>query len=655
MATRKVGGYTGRILFVDLSERSTKIELIDPSLYRLFGGGYGTNSRIAYDFIEPGVDSMSPENPIIIGVGPIIGTGTVFSSKWTALTKWPVNGAVANACAGGRFGINLKKAGYDHLVIKGKSEKPVYLKVADNSVEICEANDLWGKDIYQTTDEIWKRYGKGFSVLSIGPAGENLAIETLALVDKVSTLGKGGLGALFGFKNLKAIIVNGTSELYVYDPERLKKINKLIIKEIAGSDLQKRLIEWGTMGGWPMLAKASSYKNWSAKCPHEALEELYSLEEYLKYKKKRMGDPNCPLPCKDCVKLPDGEFEGKETYASSLEGRIWNFATRCQVGGFEKAIYATGFCNRMGIDIRAITAHIDWAVDIFKRGVITKEDTGGIELDWNFETTMKLLDQVAENNGFGGILGGGILRAINKLGKETEEYSIHVKGMEPLVDPRLISLTPDAFFQVINPRGAHPTRSIVVPIIKKPPSFYRSWFENIGVSESVLNKIFVGGDPPEEFNLGRIVVYRENYRALMDSIGLGCVFPHAHSFLNIDRCVDIFNAVTGMDIGPQELLMIGNRSYNIQKVLNVREGFSRKDDRFPEQWYTPIYENGKKYVMTNCYNENELSREGCQELLTDYYDERTWNIERGVPTKESLLGLGLNSIANDLAQENLID
>lgn len=401
----KVGGYAGQILYIDLTTENIKKEPLDLDMAKKFLGGFGLSCKFAWDLLDPEVEPYSPDNMIFIGIGPIVGTSAPVSSKHSLMSKWPATGTISPASAGGDFGINVKLSGYDEVIVKGKAKKPVYIKISGDDVEICDAGDLWGKDTYETTDRLWERHGRHYAALAMGTAGERMVNTTLCLVDKLTSIGKGGLPAIMGSKNLKAFIAYGNKGIKVVDPERLKKQTRTILERFKRNPDYQKLINLGAMEGFKYWADIHgiSMNNWNGRFPTEEAYRLYSPEYYLEnVKAGRCADPTCPVGCKDHVKIKKGEYAGLEGWISSLYGRVVQMAGRCQVGSYEKSLKALEFFQRSGLCVHSYTALIDWAVDLYEKSILTKKDTGGVELKHDFETTMYLAEQANKHEGLGG-------------------------------------------------------------------------------------------------------------------------------------------------------------------------------------------------------------------------------------------------------------
>jgi len=651
----EIGGYTRNMLKIDLSSGGIKTDRLSMDLIKNFIGGYGTCTRLAYDLIKPGIDPLSPDNPIIISAGPLVGTPALSTSKTMAMYKYALNGVISHGSGGGEFGVRLKWAGFDHVIITGASEKPVYIDVYNDGAEIRDASHIWGKDTFEATGILWNEY-EDSSVLTYGSAGEKEVRTTTAFIDKCTTMGKGGLPAIMGSKKLKAIVTRGTKGVKVVDPERLIEIALPIIEHCKNQANYDKIIELGTMAGFEgwFAVQGASTKNWTDTLPVDEAYRLYGPDVYLKnFKYERIADPGCLAGCKDHVKIREGEFAGLEAWGSSLYGRLENFAARCQVGSFNRFVKCLEFCNRTSACIHNLTALIDWAIDLYKRGVITKEDTDGLELDWNYVTTMALLEKVVCNEGFGAILGKGFYGAIKAIGRGCEKYAIHVKGMEPLYDARVNRLSTVEFYEVIGPRGAHPSpggASTAYMTRDTPTSVYRKWAESWAIPEDALKRIF---NPPSQWKVQRLVVWADVKSAVENSLGIGCIRSRAVSSYDaapgggMNAYVEIYKAITGLDATASGFLAAGHRICDLLKLLNMREGFTRKDDKFPDRWFEPTKRHGKD-VWLEDYFGNRLTHEDCEKMLDEYYDERGWDIPLGIPTRQKLIENGLEDIASDL-------
>jgi aldehyde:ferredoxin oxidoreductase len=649
----EIRGYAGRVVKVNLTSGTIEIDPLSMETIREFIGPEGIMFRWAYDLISPQMDPFSEMSPIIIGTGPIVGTPVPASSRVFAFFRHPSYGTLETSHAGGDLGAMLKWSGYDYVIITGESDAPVYLNITDEDITLCDGSHLWGKDIFETTDALWAAHDNA-SVMAIGPAGEKLLNTTVALIDKVHTMGKGGLPAVMGSKKLKAIAIKGTKGIKIADPQRLKCIVVPIMERVKKDRNLERLIRLGTMVGFSVWfeRQGASRKNWAETFPVEEANRLYGLDIYEKsIKGERLACFACPAGCKDRVRIREGEFAGLETYGSSFYGRLENIGARTNVGSFNRFLKCFDYFQRMGLCVHDLSAIIDWAVDLYKHGIITKRDTGGLELDWNFETTMKLAEQAANNEGFGAVLGGGYLRAIEQIGRGSEKLAIHVKGMSPLYDARVNRLSITEFGQVVYPKGAHPGRAPIMALymtrdLEDAHVIARKWAESNALPLGAIARIF---RVPGRYNIGRLTKWTQERNLIFNSLGIGCERERGGIVYDIELAVEIFQAVTGLEITAEDLLRVATRSYNLLKVLNLREGFSRKDDKFPDRWFEPVIRHGQECRLEDYWGE-PLSRAQCEEILDDYYDESGWDSATGIPTKGKLMEVGLGNIAQELDQ-----
>jgi aldehyde:ferredoxin oxidoreductase len=306
----------------------------------------------------------------------------------------------------------------------------------------------------------------------------------------------------------------------------------------------------------------------------------------------------------------------------------------------------------MGVCIHETTALIDWAVDLYQHGIITKEDTDGLELDWDYETTIKLLEKVANKEGFGAILGEGYLGAIQKIGRDCDKFAIHIKGGSPLYDARVNRLQVTEFSQIINPRHGHPrttvpgtymTRDLSVDVFKKSA-------EGMGLSKKTMERIFSS----TQFNIGRLTKWAVERELYNDAVGSSCIRMRAGLYYDTQTTAEIYSAVTGLETTAGDLLKVGERAQVMYKLLNLREGFTRKDDKFPDRWFEPLVGlNGEEIFLEN-YFRNLLSREDCERILDDYYDELGWDVKLGIPTKKRIIEVGLGDIAEDMEKSGYL-
>ena len=347
----------------------------------------------------------------------------------------------------------------------------------------------------------------------------------------------------------------------------------------------------------------------------------------------------------------DPDLSGREIFISSLSGRLNNWASRCNVGSYSNLIKCQDLANRSGICVQTFSGLFDLSADLYERGIITKKDTEGIELKRDFTTTMTLLKQTIKKEGFGAFLADGYLSLIKKFGKQCESIAIHAKGMDVQADPRFNKLNTHEFYLVVNPRGSSPTKGVTESYLIKelPISLFKEWAERTGIPQIAIDRIFYSRD---RYHISRLAKHAEDWMILCDSLGVPCWERRINSFYNITKLKELLLCATGIDMSLEDLKAVGERGVNTEKILNVSEGFRRRDDRFPERWFDPILFDGKeKHAVT--YFGEAFTKEVAHQLLDDYYDERGWDISSGIPTITTLKKLKLSDLADDLKTKGL--
>lgn len=637
-------GYAGKTLNIDLGTKRIWEEELADEIIDNFIGGLGASFKIFYELHKPGIDPFAPENPLVIGCGPFVGTFLPGSAKTVAITKLPLTMTIGYAVAGMNLGHRLKYAGYDGVNVTDSSNSPVYIKIFDDSVEICDATFLWGRDIYETTNWFWDNFGTDCSVLAIGQAGENRVRMATALVDQVSSLGKGGLGAVMGSKNLKAIVVKGTKGLKVADSKRLRAFVDGLMRELKKASFTHELWEYGRMTVWDLRTLGFLYKNYTELFPSDKAKGLFGLEVYMsKVRKGRLACMSCPLGEKEVLKVREGDFQGLFTYISNWPGRTRDFGIRLALSSYNQNAKCIELMNRYGLCSHTTSAIIELAIDLYNKGIISKRDTNGMDLRLGFDTAIKLIEQIASRQGFGEILAEGFLGIIKKYGKEAEKHAVIVKGMDPQVDPRTGCLGPWEFEQIVNPRGARLQAASVSQVIG---SIYRSevdalkrFCKGIGVSEDELKSIFNEG----ECNIGRLTRHAEDWYVILTSLGICQESPTLEEspikkYFDLQGIAELYLWITGIEKSPGQLKKAGERGWNLFKIMNVLEGFDRKDDRIPQKWLEPLSEKMKlKDVL-----KRPLTRGDVESMLDDYYRERGWDVGTGIPSEQKCKELGFD-------------
>lgn len=612
-------GYAGSMLYIDLTRRTVRQEPLPARLIETFIGGYGINNKLAYDLIPPNIDPLAPENCIILGTGPFSGTLIPGSAKVLATTKFPLNNAFATAAGGESFALRLKSTGYDHVVISGRALEPVFLIIAGDSVELKEAGHLWGKDSSQTTDEL-RTHFEPCSIISIGPAGEKLVKCSVALVDKAATLGRGGLPAIMGAKNLKAIIaVQGSHPVRVADPTRFMALI---------NELHERIMRW--QGRQPLLEAGLAFTtDCSLQSPSP---QIMAVHQALR---NTLACPSCPLGEKSRVKLSRGKYSGLLTYMT----HFWmeEFGGGNPAEAYEQAVKYNDTLDRYGLCNMTFTYLFFLFCQLYQEGIVTREDSGGLELKPSLDTALTLAKMTAYREGLGNALAEGPVGAIHCIGKGAEKYLEHIKGQAIVIDPRLTTLGTMEFDQIVNPRGAH-VASGGSPSYDpgRPPGDFSRHAERMGASPEAIKRAVSS----TAFNPGRFVKFSEDWNALFNSLGL-CGRAFVNRFYHINTITELYSALSGREVSPASMMKAAERAWNLGKLLNVRAGFTRKDDQPPPTWTRPLDRAGKKYQLSDYYRAAPLTEEDLQKFLDDYYAERGYDMHTGIPLPEVLADLGL--------------
>ncbi|AKL96409.1 tungsten-containing aldehyde ferredoxin oxidoreductase Aor [Clostridium aceticum] len=597
-----MNGYAGKILRVDLSNKTVTTENLDHKTAEKFIGGRGLATKILMDEVDPNVDPLSPKNKLIFMTGPLTGTNTPTGGRYMVVTKSPLTGAVANSNSGGYWGAEMKFAGYDGIIIEGKAESPVYINIVDDKVEIKDAVHLWGKVVSETTEVLQKEHGEKVKVATIGPAGENLSLMAAIMNDRDRAAGRSGVGAVMGSKNLKAITVKGNGTVGVRDKNKLKEVFSRCIKKIKENGLTGQgLPTYGTAilvnvinenGVFPTNNFQLSTFDKSEEISGETLTE--------KYLTKKEACFRCPIACGRYCEVDDIKGGGPE-YET-----IWAFGADCGVSSMPDIIKANYWCNEMGLDTISAGATLAAAMELYQKGYIKKEEfAGGPELQFgNAEAVVEWTKRTGLSLGLGAKLAQGSYRLCESYG--VPEISMTVKKMElPAYDPRGIQ-GHGLQYATCNRGGCHVRGYMIAP-------------EIAGLPEK-LDRFSLEGKPVW------VKTFQDMFAAI-DSLGL-CVFT---SFaLDADDFADLYSAVCGTNLTGSDFLAAGDRVWTFEKLYNLKAGIDSSQDTLPQRLLKePIPDGPSKGWIHKL-----------DELLPEYYKVRGWDVN-GVPTVEKLKELGL--------------
>ena len=569
-------------------------------------GGRGLGAKILFDENKQGIDAFDPENRLIFVAGPYTGTHGSFTAFYNVTTKSPLTGAILAAHSGGHWGPMLRKTGYDGIILVGRSPEPVYLLLTDAGAELKSAADLWGKDVFETIDALEERHQRAKAAV-IGPAGEKRSRIAAIMNDHHRAAGRGGAGAVMGSKNLKAIVVHGAKAVPQADPERLKETFKEATKTVK--EKSAAFAKYGTSmvvgitgkaGAIPTRNLQTGYFPDFEKIGGDALIDNHFV--------KNMACARCPLHCGNATKAEKDyqvETEGPEYETLAM------FGANLENANLESIIMANNLCNQYGIDTISCADTIACAVELFDRGIISEKDTGGLTLSWGDHASMvRLVEMTGKVEGFGALVGEGSKRLAARYGKDAEQYAMNVKGMEfPGYDPRGIQGMSLAF--ATSTRGAcHLRATMYVPEL----------------FQGVLDRFTVKGKASTLKELQELFT-------VLDCMIL-CKFGARNAFANSwDNMVMLVNAATGRDYTVEKLKQVGERVWTIERLFNLREGFSRDDDTLPERLFdTPIHDGPSKGAVVN--------KEDFFNELEAYYALWGWSKD-GVPSNDALERLGL--------------
>lgn len=610
-----LGGYTRRVLRVNLSTGNISQEILPEEVLRKYIGGVGLAGKIFMEEASAQTTPLSPDNPLIFAVGPFTGTGVPTSGRHAVVARSPLTGIWGEADVGGKWGKEFKWAGYDVLVVTGSAAEPVYLSITNDKIEIRNASHLWGKDTFETNELLKGEAPTGAVSAVIGPAGERLVKFASIMHDGKDSraAGRTGLGAVMGSKKLKAIVVKGATRPSIFDAERLNESIKSKVKMIQDGTVSMR--NYGTSGG-ALGAEALGdlpIKNWQEGSWPEGAKKICGqslAESYLTGNYRCFA---CVIGCGREVKVNSERYGNIEGSGPEYE-TVGSLGAMCLIDDLEAIVYGNELCNRLGLDTISTGGAVAFAMEAYERGLITEKDTGGIKIEWgNPDSMIELIRQIGFCTGIGSLLGEGVKSAAEKLGGLALEFAIHVKGLEfPAHDPRAFNSL--ALTYATSNRGACHLQG------------FSHTFEK-GVTMPQLG-ILEGNDRFKVEGKGPFTAKLQDLCCMFDSLKL-CKFI-VFGGIKVDTIVEWLNYVVGWDMSIDEFLLAGERIFNLKRIFNNACSISRKDDTLP-----PRILSQKRRIGGAADNLPPLGR-----MLSEYYDFRGWDDE-GIPTKDKILKLGL--------------
>ncbi len=632
-------GYHGKILHVDLTAGKFNIEEPGEDFYRKYLGGSALALHYLLKDMPPGADPLGPDNILVLALSVLTGVSISGQSRLTAAAKSPLTGAIGDSQGGGFFPAELKFAGFDALVIKGKSPKPVYLWIHDGEYELRDASHIWGSITGEAEQTIREDLGdKKIEVMQIGPAGENAVRFAGIFSNSNRANGRTGMGAVMGSKNLKAVAVRGKNRPSIADKSRLLELAKWGASNLADSDIAG-LAKYGTnettgsnqeSGTLPTYNYNSGvFEGW------EKIDGTTMYDTVLKGagegKQDREGRDTCyacAVRCKRVVEIMEGPYKVDPKYGGPEYETTSTFGNYCAIDDLAAICKANEICNKFGMDSISCGATISWAFEAFNEGKLTLKDTDGLDLSWgNAESMVKLTEKIAKREGFGDLLAEGSERAAKKIGRGTEEYLITFKGQEaPAHMPRVKRSL--AVIYATNPFGADHQSHEHDPAIEGDFEYYEERLGVLGFSEGV---------EPQTLNREkmRFTVATQRLYSAMDSLNL-CqfVFGPAWQLYGPDDIVELVQAVTGWeDFSYSDIENVGERRINMMRMFNAREGFDRQQDIIPEKLFKPL-----KGGASDGW---KLDKDEVETALDTYFELSGWDVISGIPTPEKLEELGL--------------
>ncbi len=636
-APETVYGYTGKILRIDLTSGTHTIQRTMDYAHEWLGAR-GIGQKILFDELKPETMPYDPDNKLVIGAGPLVGTLVPSATRCSLASKNTFSMGVGTANVGGFFGPELKFAGYDNVVITGKAEHPVYLWINDDRVELKDARGIWGQTTWGTCDMIQQEMGDAdVQILCIGPAGERMVRGACIIGNRNRAAGKCGLGAVMGSKNLKAIAIRGSGGVRVAQPRRFMAEVDRLRHKILQSPMLAGMRKHGTPGIFPVKNQSCSipYKNFSGThVPEEAASKMAPEIFHDKYWVRDLGYMGCPVSCSKYWRIDDGPYAGTATEGFELQ-TLNSMAGKLAVDYPAAVIKAFTLVNQLGIDVDSATTTIAWAIECFEKGILTEKDTDGLKLAWgDHQTIMELIRKQAYREGFGNLLAEGCAYAAEIVGKGSDYYAITNKKQDLYEEGR--SQIGWGFGAYVATRGgAHTTGAPAIETLHVTDKPLEEWAKKfIGISNL---------DPLSYEDKHKLVFYYERLQELTNSLGI-CMFASAWQDpkqIALDEIAEFYSAATGWETGKDYLVRMADRIFNVEKAFNIlHAGLGRKDDYPPERCL--------QEPVTGPLAGFKLSKEEYDKLLDSYYTLHGWDPTTGMPDRASLESLDLADVADRL-------
>jgi aldehyde:ferredoxin oxidoreductase len=620
MENRHHDGFAGKFLRLDLTTETATVEPFNAALMQNYLGGRGVGAYFLYQEVDPQIDAFDPANKVIIAPGPLTGTGIPAGTKTTVITKSPLTGGVAYSLASGSFGAWLKFAGYDFVIVEGQAKKPLWIRIENSKITFHPADDLWGTTTMETREQMAQEVSPRASVLCIGPAGENRVRFACVVMDRREA-GRGGCGAVLGAKRLKAIVVDPhQKEMAIGDKTRLKKLIKTYAEVIKDDPACQTYRYMGT-------SRSCRSGNVLGICPTRNFQQTY-FDEFEKVTGERLAQEfitghhtcfRCPIMCEKICEVKEGEYAG--AVAEGLEYEtMFAYGSECGNSSLESIIKAGMLSDHLGLDSLSTGLTIGFAMECFEAGLLSEKDTDGLRLDFgNHRTIIELIKKIAYREGIGDLLAEGSRKASLVIGKGAEAYSMTVKGLEMAGwDPR--GAIGQALGYGTSNRGACHTTAAVFSL--EIASLTGQYGDLLPDPNRTYDQFSIDGK-------AELVKFVQDNRAAMSALG-ACYFARP---LGLADYAEMFAAVTGTSMSPKDLLQLGERIYNLERIFNLRSGLTTDDDWLPKRFYeepSPVGPTKGHKIEAQAY----------QKMLEEYYALRGWD-SKGVPALDKIEALNL--------------
>jgi len=622
-----------KIAYINLSNGEVETASIPLEMRKLYLGGRGMDMYLLYNHTKKGIDPLGPENVLLVSAGILGATLASASARTHVAAKSPLTGFVGSSNMGGFFAPELRWAGFDHLVIKGKAKKPAYLWINDGEIEIRDASNLWGQGVFDTQESIRQELGdEEVKAMCCGPAGENLVRFANVMTGLKNAGGRTGMGAVMGSKNLKAIAARGTMDIEIKHPEQALEYDEQMINKVNRTKFAQIMQKWGTMFIYGVTNSTGL-----VRCQNFQLNQLVGGDIECEHIEDvdfgTEGCFGCVIHCRPKYIIKEGPYAG--TYAQGPEYTSQGaFGMEVGCNNFNTILVGNHLVNTYGLDTLETGSMIAWAMELYEKGILTDKDTDGLKLEWgNDEAVIEMVHRIAERKGLGDILAEGPLRAAKKIGKDSLKYNIQVKGMSNLHSDERPSPAL-ALGIATGSRGSDHLRSRpAIDLYHLPEPVLRKIYGNPTPYDGPLTSDYTDyeGKP-------RMVQWQEMVYEAVDCLGI-CKYHTiflSPNLLSFDEFSKLLYYNTGIEMSPQEIWEVADRAYTVERLFNIREGLTREHD-----WLVDRYFDEPTPVGLPIVRGKKIDREKFKKMIDEYYALHGWD-ENGVPRPETLQKLGLD-------------